>query len=730
MFEVINLGTGIKVAVINQIKEYAENQAYEKALELIRQQDLSQSFNSQFVRICGEVFLHTKNYAECRNTLIMAHRIAPEANRILYDLIQLYVETGEQALVDQYYEQYQFNATEHDTDIPWLHYMVARGRREPAQRLYETLEPVHTQDRSDRVAYEFLRIFQLMGDTERFEEEYTYIMEGFRDSEYKKKAKHLKETKDAEAELYIYPAHSILEHDPAVDAEEARLLEQDHFRMHPKEPEIVLMADDYDAQEDQTLAFKLWNRKRREKAEQKAQAKAEKKAAKKSNKKQDIQEAGKAADTQHADAVSEPAFSRAEQQMPEKAMQAAPEASESRTEMQEIRTEAEMAEMQAPEIEPEAEAVPAATEMQATVTEMQTTVTEPEVAEAQTDTVWEPEVAEAHTDTMWEPEIADSETEEAQAETEMQATVTEPEVAEAQTDTVWEPEIAEAQTDTVWEPEIAETWTETEMQTMVTEPEVTEAQADTVWEPEIAEPQTDTVWEPEIVQTQTEPISQKDKHQQMLDEYDELMRREEARLAEQFEREAKLLKEAESLLASVQSGVDDWNSQEVNQLFEAFDMDYKDATKKSEHDKMAGSGLHEKLSELHTASDIELYHVEEKPEITESAVSESLQDEAAFETAFEPIEPAAKAYAAEPAMTVHATKQPVAEPEPVETPEDVQSGIQEPEIQGDVQSETVDIKASEAAKPRPHTDLREHTKSMLTLDARKKDILQQLKDKR
>ncbi|MDE5966332.1 MAG: hypothetical protein K2G89_05825 [Lachnospiraceae bacterium] len=286
------LGTGIRVADINQIKQYAEDKEYEKALVLIRQQDLSKTFNSQFARICGEVLLYTKNYEESRYALINAHKMAPEGNRIDYDLIMLYLETGELALAEKYYEQYVFNAGEEDHDLCWLNYHMARSKHSPAQVLYDALAPMHTPDRSDELAFEFMKIYRLMGDQTRFDEEYQYWKDTFRDSIYKEQIEQLIEIENIEKELYTYPDTSVLKHDAQIDALEESLLEQDYFRMYPKEPEIVLMADDYDAQDDQSYMLKIkmdkWSQKRREKAEKRAAAKAERKQAK-----QDKKDAGK-----------------------------------------------------------------------------------------------------------------------------------------------------------------------------------------------------------------------------------------------------------------------------------------------------------------------------------------------------------------------------------------------------------------------------------------------------
>ncbi len=746
------MGTGIKVAVINQIKEYAEQKAYDKALTLIRQQDLSQSYNSQFVRICGEVLLYTKNYEECRKVLIMAHKIAPEGNRIIYDLIQLYIETGETDLADKYYEQYVFNATEHDTDLPWLNYMIARSKRASGQELYTALEPLYTQDRADYIAYEFMRIFQWMGETEKFEVEYRYIFDNFRDSEYKKKAKHLKEENCAAQELFIYPENSILQHDDKLDADETVLLEQDYFRMHPKEPEIVLMADDYDAQDDQSIAWKIWSQRRREKAEQKAAARAEKKAAKQAKKEAEAAEKQKA--EQEKTETSKEQKTEQEKTETSKEQKAEQEKTETSEEQKTEQEATEVSEEQKTEQEATEVSEEQKTEQEATeVSEEQEQTADTKEVQMQTEELAYEAEAEHEEGGAEEPEYeTEAEYEEAgieepayEAEAEYEKSgAEEPEYeaeAEYEEAGIEEPEYeaeAEYEESGAEEPgyeaeaEYEEAGieepayeAETEYEESGAEESGYEAEAE-YEEAEIEEPeQAGTLYQEEIYvevspqedmqayetvidinapisydfsseeedeeeedeETNTDTAVEPDKHQQAFNEYDELLKKEEARLVDQFEREAKLLKEAESLLASVQSGVDDWNSQKVNNLFEAFDMEYKDAINKKKDSVMKYA-----MEKQKTVSD------KAAEEVQEGVQTNTKPQESSFENSFESL--SAKK------TEVEALAQRV---------EKIQNGNRE------------DLELKEK---KPHVELREHTKSMLSLDVRKKDILKQLKERR
>ena len=80
---------GISYAVVTRVKELTENRQFGEALDLLEGEDIFQSLNPQFLRCCGEVYLETNRFYESREALVKAHIMAPEGNRIIFDLIHL-----------------------------------------------------------------------------------------------------------------------------------------------------------------------------------------------------------------------------------------------------------------------------------------------------------------------------------------------------------------------------------------------------------------------------------------------------------------------------------------------------------------------------------------------------------------------------------------------------------------------------------------------------------------
>ena len=72
------MGSGLSMTSVNKVKELATAREYSLALEIIDSQDLTKSYNPQFIRLCGDVYLANGRYADARKVLLMAHKMAPE----------------------------------------------------------------------------------------------------------------------------------------------------------------------------------------------------------------------------------------------------------------------------------------------------------------------------------------------------------------------------------------------------------------------------------------------------------------------------------------------------------------------------------------------------------------------------------------------------------------------------------------------------------------------------
>ena len=80
------MGSGLSMASVNKIKELANAREYGLALDILDSQDLTKSLNPQFLRLCGEIYIYNKRYKDARHVLLIAHKLAPEAKRIIYTI--------------------------------------------------------------------------------------------------------------------------------------------------------------------------------------------------------------------------------------------------------------------------------------------------------------------------------------------------------------------------------------------------------------------------------------------------------------------------------------------------------------------------------------------------------------------------------------------------------------------------------------------------------------------
>ena len=83
------MGSKLSMTSVNKIKELAEAKEYSLALEIIDSQDLTKSLNPQFLRLCGDVYAKCGRYKDARYTYLLAHKLSPEAKRVVFSLMKL-----------------------------------------------------------------------------------------------------------------------------------------------------------------------------------------------------------------------------------------------------------------------------------------------------------------------------------------------------------------------------------------------------------------------------------------------------------------------------------------------------------------------------------------------------------------------------------------------------------------------------------------------------------------
>lgn len=245
---------GISYAVVTKVKELTETRQYGEALDLLEGEDIFQSLNPQFLRSCGEVYLENNRFYESREALVRAHIMAPEGNRIIYDLVYLYLKMGYFQRAKIYYEIYVHNAVADDTGKLYLQYMIQKAQRVEAGELLGILEKACEEQYSDEWGFELALLYASLGRKDKMKEECIHLMAAFRNSPYCALAEALKkEEYDVSNSYFCFPimeAEEDKETYASILELEGKQLDKDLLKVHPPAPVILQMEDDDGTEED------------------------------------------------------------------------------------------------------------------------------------------------------------------------------------------------------------------------------------------------------------------------------------------------------------------------------------------------------------------------------------------------------------------------------------------------------------------------------------------------
>ena len=247
------MGSGLSMASVNKIKELANAREYGLALDILDSQDLTKSLNPQFLRLCGEIYIYNKRYKEARHVLLIAHKLAPEAKRIIYTIMFLYLKMGYKDLAKQYYDMYMFDADEDVLETKQVMYIYNKANKASVDDLEKYIAPTYSNTMDYEWTYETILLYLVQGRDKEAEGLIQIYSATFKESEHDITIRDMVDGKaDAEALYSSFADEECADDDleQAADRElETKLLEADDLRIHPREPEIVIMVDDNDDDE-------------------------------------------------------------------------------------------------------------------------------------------------------------------------------------------------------------------------------------------------------------------------------------------------------------------------------------------------------------------------------------------------------------------------------------------------------------------------------------------------
>lgn len=266
------MSTGISISCINRIKELAEEKKFAEALEILDTQNLEKSINPQFLRISGEIFRENKRYYDSRYILLKAHQMSPQGTRIIFELMQLYLELGYFTLAKKYYEQYKFYSTKDDVQKDYVEYTMKKATEKDIKELAAILIPILERMPEDKWNFEAVLLYDKLGRKDKALEECRYILENFKESSYVQPViEYIDDKLDVDTYFYRYPKEEQAEDKELfkdlIDKEE-KMLEADQLRMYPPEARIMVEAEDKEALDVKPVKEKKPKKKRKRKEKQ------------------------------------------------------------------------------------------------------------------------------------------------------------------------------------------------------------------------------------------------------------------------------------------------------------------------------------------------------------------------------------------------------------------------------------------------------------------------------
>lgn len=256
------LELGISYAIVTKVKELTETRQYGEALDLLEGQDIFQSFNPQFLRCCGEVYLHNERFYESREALVKAHIMAPESNRVIYDLVYLYLKMGYFSKAEEYKQLYQCYATAEDHGAGFLEYMIKKAHRVDARELLKILRPACEEEYMDEWAFELALLYASLGMVEEMKQECIHLCASFKQSPYVLLAQDLKkgqyDTSNSPFQFPIMEAKEDEEVYASILAIEKPQWEKDYLKINPPEPVILKMQEDDGTDDEEKEAYNFF----------------------------------------------------------------------------------------------------------------------------------------------------------------------------------------------------------------------------------------------------------------------------------------------------------------------------------------------------------------------------------------------------------------------------------------------------------------------------------------
>lgn len=174
-----------------QMLEYMNDRAYDKAMEIAESIDWRKVKNISMLNSVSEIYELNGEYQKSREILFLAYDRSPSSRKVVYRLGTLALKLKDVSEALDCYEEFLSIAPK-DPNQYILHYKILKAQKAPIEQQIEALETFKKAEYVEKWAYELAKLYKLAGRTAECLEECDDLILWFSEGKYVYKAMELK----------------------------------------------------------------------------------------------------------------------------------------------------------------------------------------------------------------------------------------------------------------------------------------------------------------------------------------------------------------------------------------------------------------------------------------------------------------------------------------------------------------------------------------------------------
>ena len=149
--------------LLDQIQNCVNKKDYQKAYTLAKKIDWRRVKSFRTLNMIADIYEINKDYADCKNVLLIARGRASVGKGILYRLVEVCLKLGDIEEAEGYYREY-VSIAPNDNERLILKYQLAKARNLPLDEQIEILEAFKDREYTEKWTYELALLYSKAGN--------------------------------------------------------------------------------------------------------------------------------------------------------------------------------------------------------------------------------------------------------------------------------------------------------------------------------------------------------------------------------------------------------------------------------------------------------------------------------------------------------------------------------------------------------------------------------------